>query len=91
MGRLIGSRLVAALPGVIGVIIVTFVLTRALLLFTGKLFNDKPNAWSKSAASECSKPLKPRLPRRAEPYARVRPLPVTHKRSPRHGRAMPRK
>src|SRR6266403_826647 len=30
MGRLIGSRLVAALPGVIGVIIVTFVLTRAL-------------------------------------------------------------
>src|SRR5436853_1597450 len=30
MGRLIGSRLVAALPGVIGVIIVTFLLTRAL-------------------------------------------------------------
>jgi ABC-type dipeptide/oligopeptide/nickel transport system permease component len=30
MARLIGSRLVAALPGVIGVIIVTFVLTRAL-------------------------------------------------------------
>ena len=30
MGRLIGSRLVAALPGVVGVVIVTFVLTRAL-------------------------------------------------------------
>jgi len=30
MGRLIGSRLVAALPGVVGVIIVTFLLTRAL-------------------------------------------------------------
>ena len=56
---------------------------------TGKLFGDKPNA--KSAASKCGRPLKPQLPPRAKPYARVRQLPVTRKRSPRHGRAMPRK
>ena len=34
---------------------------------------------------------KPRQPSRAGPYARARRLPVVHRRSPLHGRAMPRK
>src|ERR1700730_12437698 len=58
---------------------------------TGTLFNDKPNEWSKPAASECRKRPKPRLSPQGKPCARARPLPVTHKRSPRRGRAMPRK